>query len=162
MNVTLKKMSPKHVDQVAEIEKAIFPHPWSRRSFLDELMQNRLASYIVAVTGNKVVGYAGMWLILDEAHITNVAVHPGYRKKGIGKALMLELIRRAIIAGIVKMTLEVRPSNTAARHLYAMLGFEEKGLRRHYYTDTGEDAIIMWKDDLPGDGNRLFINWQRY
>lgn len=162
MNVTLKKMSPKHVDQVVEIEKATFPHPWSRCSFLNELMQNSLASYIVAVMGNKVVGYAGMWLILDEAHITNVAVHPGYRKKGIGKALMLELIRRAIIAGIVKMTLEVRPSNAAARHLYATLGFEEKGLRKHYYTDTGEDAIIMWKDDLPGNGKRLFTNWYRY
>ncbi|RYD03254.1 hypothetical protein N752_20700 [Desulforamulus aquiferis] len=85
-----------------------------------------------------------MWLVLDEAHITNVAVHPEYRGKSIGEALMLEMIQQAIIRGAVRMTLEVRPSNMAARELYKKLGFKEKGLRKKYYTDTNEDAIIMW------------------
>ncbi|BAF58924.1 acetyltransferases [Pelotomaculum thermopropionicum SI] len=95
-----------------------------------------------------------MWLILDEAHITNVAVHPEYRKNNIGRTLMLEMMRRAALMGAVRMTLEVRPSNAAARRLYASLGFEVKGIRRRYYTDTNEDAIIMWKEDLTGCENR--------
>lgn len=152
MNVTFEEMRLEHLDQVVEIEKASFPSPWSRGAFVYEILQNNFAYYIVARAGEKVVGYAGMWLILDEAHITNVAVHPGYRRNNIGRSLMLEMIRRAAVMGINRMTLEVRPSNAAARHLYATLGFKETGVRKCYYTDTNEDAIIMWKDDLAGGG----------
>jgi ribosomal-protein-alanine N-acetyltransferase len=87
-----------------------------------------------------------MWLILDEAHITNLAVHHDYRQRGAGRAIMQELIRHAAYSGIARLTLEVRPSNQAARHLYATLGFKEEGRRRGYYLDTNEDAIIMWKN----------------
>lgn len=119
---------------------------------MNELLQNSFAYYVVALKEGKVVGYGGMWIILDEAHITNVAVHPAFRMKHIGRALMLEMMRRALFAGVTRMTLEVRPSNYAARRLYTALGFEERGLRKRYYTDTNEDAIIMWKDDLISKG----------
>lgn len=150
MDVKFEEMRLEHLSQVMEIEKASFPSPWSRYSFVNEVMKNSFAYYIVAVSDKNVVGYAGMWLILDEAHITSVAVHPHHRGNGIGRALMQEMVRRAAIMGINKMTLEVRPSNTAARHLYATLGFIERGVRKGYYADTREDAIIMWKDDISG------------
>lgn len=152
MEVSFEEMRPEHLDQVVEIEKVSFPSPWSRQAFACELLQNNFAFYIVALTEGKVVGYGGMWLILDEAHITNVAVHPDYRKKNIGRALLLGMISHAVLTGITGMTLEVRPSNAAARHLYATLGFKERGVRKRYYTDTNEDAIIMWKDDLAVGG----------
>lgn len=148
MLVSFEEMLPEHLSQVEEIEKVSFPTPWSLSAFLYEITQNDFAHYIVAMSGGEVLGYGGMWLILDEAHITNVAVRKDSRMKGIGRALMLEIIRRAILMGTNSMTLEVRPSNTAARNLYTSLGFKEKGRRKRYYTDTGEDAIIMWKKGL--------------
>jgi len=150
LKVTFEEMRPAHLEQVLNIEKKSFPSPWSLDAFRSELLQNRFALYIVALLGEKVVGYAGMWVIIDEAHITNLAVSPAHRTNKIGRALMLEMIRRAVLSGVVRMTLEVRPSNRIARRLYASLGFEEKGTRKRYYTDTGEDAIIMWKNDLAG------------
>lgn len=150
MTLIFKRMGLEHLNQVLEIEEVSFPSPWSYYAFAYELLQNNLAHYIVALNGQKVVGYSGMWLILDEAHITNVAVHPDLRQKNIGKSLMLEMIRLAVLNGSTGMTLEVRPTNTAARRLYELLGFEEKGRRKKYYTDNNEDAIIMWKNNLAG------------
>ncbi len=148
MIVTFEEMCPEHLYQVAEIEKVSFPTPWSPYTFACELMQNDFSYYIVAMAEGEVVGYGGMWLVLDEAHITNVAVKPVCRGKRIGKALMMEIIRRAALAGVKSMTLEVRPSNCGARKLYTDLGFVEKGVRKGYYIDNGEDAIIMWKERL--------------
>ncbi|MCL6638484.1 MAG: ribosomal protein S18-alanine N-acetyltransferase [Firmicutes bacterium] len=148
MEMTFAEMSLEHIDQVVKIEEASFPTPWSKQAFIYEVLHNSFARYIVALSDEKVIGYAGEWLILDEAHITNVAVHPGYRRQGVGRALMLEIMRYSALSGATRMTLEVRPSNGAARRLYQSLGFSERGLRRRYYTDTGEDAIIMWHDDL--------------
>ncbi|OPZ70726.1 MAG: ribosomal-protein-alanine N-acetyltransferase [Firmicutes bacterium ADurb.Bin456] len=152
MDVTFRKMCLKHLDEVLEIEKVSFPSPWSRNAFVSEITQNEFACYIVAIAGEKVAGYGGMWLILDEAHITNVAVHTAYRMNRVGGMLMLELIRRAILRGVDRMTLEVRPSNHVARRLYNSLGFKDIGRRKRYYTDTNEDAIIMWKDNLSSGG----------
>jgi ribosomal-protein-alanine N-acetyltransferase len=152
MELIFKKMSLEHLDQVLEIEEVSYPAPWSYYAFAYELLHNDLAHYIVALSGDKIVGYCGMWLILDEAHITNVAVHPDYRRKSIGEALMLEMIRLAVQKGSARMTLEVRPTNTAARSLYEKLGFVENGRRKRYYTDNNEDAIIMWKENLAGEG----------
>ncbi len=148
MTVSFEEMRLEHLSQVEEIEVVSFPTPWSRKAFTYEITQNSFAHYIVAVAGGEVIGYGGMWFILDEAHITNVAVRRDWRMKGVGRALMLEILRRAILMGINSMTLEVRPSNTAARNLYTSLGFKEKGRRKRYYTDTNEDAIIMWKEEL--------------
>jgi ribosomal-protein-alanine N-acetyltransferase len=151
-------MREEHLDQVEAIEKESFPTPWSRSAFAGEL-QNELAHYIVALNEDVVVGYGGMWLILDEAHITNVAVRAGCRGQGIGQALMLEIIRYAVIRGVRSMTLEVRPSNDAARHLYQGLGFMDRGFRKRYYSDNNEDAIIMWKENLSAGKNRK-IFWR--
>lgn len=148
MDIIFKEMQPAHIDRVIEIEEASFPTPWSRQAFSYEVLNNSFAHYTVALHGKRVVGYVGMWLILDEAHITNLAVHPDFRHQGIGRALMLEAMRLAFISGVCRIMLEVRPSNMAARNLYSSLGFYEQGLRRRYYTDTGEDAIIMWIDNL--------------
>lgn len=148
MVVTFAEMRPEHLSQVEEIEKVSFPTPWSHSAFSYEIMQNSFAHYIVALVNNEVIGYGGMWCILDEAHVTNLAVRPDYRMKGVGRSIMMEIIRRAVLMGISSMTLEVRPSNTAARKLYTALGFKERGKRKRYYTDTSEDAIIMWKERL--------------
>lgn len=130
MQLVFRRMSLEHLNQVLEIEEASYSAPWSYYAFAYELMQNNMAHYIVAMDGQKIVGYSGMWLILDEAHITNVAVHPAHRQKGIGKLLMQEMIRMAVRKGATGMTLEVRPSNIAARRLYEQLGFVEEGAVR--------------------------------
>ncbi len=144
--LTVTGMLSIHVERVLEIEALSFPMPWSRQSFEFELTENEFAYYIVALVNQQVVGYAGAWLVLDEAHITNVAVHPNFRGKKIGRLLMTELIRRVLVKGALKMTLEVRLSNHIAQKLYQSLGFEPMGRRKRYYSDNNEDAIIMWKD----------------
>ncbi len=148
LEIYLTAMREEHVDEVYCIEKLSFPTPWPRISFLHEL-QNNLAYYVVALAEKKVVGYAGMWLILEEAHVTNLAVHPDYRRLGVGRLLLGELILRAALLGAARMTLEVRASNQVAIGLYTSLGFRQEGRRKGYYEDTGEDALIMWKDLLP-------------
>lgn len=146
MDYRLVEMKLDHIPGVLEIEQVAFPTPWSSQAFTYEITQNNFAHYVVALNDEKVIGYAGMWMVLDEAHITNIAVHPNYRGKKLGFALMVEIMRQAVLRGAVRMTLEVRPSNAVARELYKKLGFKEKGLRKRYYTDTNEDAIIMWVD----------------
>ncbi|ADI01344.1 ribosomal protein S18-alanine N-acetyltransferase [Syntrophothermus lipocalidus] len=144
----IRKMEPEDLDQVMSIEEVSFPTPWSRESYEGE-MQNRLAHYIVGDHEGQVVGYAGIWLIIDEGHITNVAVHPDWRGQGVGEILLNALIALAMIRGVQRMTLEVRPSNLPALRLYRKLNFLPIGLRRQYYSDTGEDAIVMEKLLLP-------------
>lgn len=141
-------MEEKHLDQVMEIEVRSFSSPWTRSAYLYELTNNDFAHYISVRRGDQILGYAGMWVILDDAHITTLAVHPDYRGRGLGRMIMLEMMRRSIPLGATRMTLEVRNSNLAGRRLYTSLGFVEKGLRKKYYADTNEDAIIMWADLL--------------
>jgi len=147
--VAIFPMTLADVDGVCEVEKLSFLTPWSREAFVSELMQTYTV-YIVARTGEKVVGFGGMHVVWEDAHVTNVAVHPLYRGRGLGEQLMRELISRARERGANRMTLEVRVSNTAARALYHKLGFvtEPGAVRKGYYTDTGEDAIVMWKESL--------------
>lgn len=136
-------MSRKTTGQVAEIEKESFANPWSQAAFEAEL-ENGAARYIVALEYGEVAGYAGYWHILDEAHVTNVAVRKDKRGLGYGRSIMESLLELAVAEGIVHMTLEVRVSNAVARALYSSMGFRELGLRRGYYEDNGEDAVIMW------------------
>lgn len=138
-------MKKNHLSRVLEIERVSFPTPWSRDTYLNEIRDNQLAHYYVCLLNNKVIGYAGMWLIIDEAHVTTIAVEPTFRGKQLGKVLLTELLARAMIMGADKATLEVRPSNQVAQSLYKRMGFVPAGLRRGYYSDTQEDAIIMWK-----------------
>ncbi|RJQ30147.1 MAG: ribosomal-protein-alanine N-acetyltransferase [Peptococcaceae bacterium] len=141
-------MDLEHLPEVVAIEEASFPTPWSLFAFTYEVMQNNFAHYIVALDRRQVVGYAGVWVIMDEAHITNVAVHPQCRGRRVGLHLMEELMKRVASIGVDRMTLEVRPSNIVARNLYEILGFTECGRRKGYYSDNHEDAIIMWKSGL--------------
>jgi ribosomal-protein-alanine acetyltransferase len=141
-------MEPGDVDVVVKVENASFATPWSRAAFIAEIEDNDLACYLVIESDGEVVGYAGMWLILDEAHVTNVALLPAYRGRGLGNTLMTALCEVAKTLGARRMTLEVRPSNIPAQRLYGKLGFVAQGVRPGYYTDTKEDALIMWRDRL--------------
>lgn len=143
-----RDMSSADIDRVLTVEEACFTIPWSRTAFEVELADNDLAHYFVVETEGQVVGYAGTWIILDEAHVTNVAVLPAYQRRGFGETLMNALMELARAKGATCMTLEVRVSNTDAQRLYRRLGFVVRGLRRQYYTDTQEDALIMWRDKL--------------
>jgi ribosomal-protein-alanine N-acetyltransferase len=146
MDIQLAHMKNIHLDQVATIENSSFPTPWSRSAFAQELANNDFAYYIVALMDNQVAGYAGMWIILDEGHITTIAVHPNHLRQGIGTILLNALLREAKNRDCVKMTLEVRPFNRSALDLYEKNGFMSYGVRPGYYSDTGEDAVIMWMD----------------
>lgn len=146
--VYLRDMTVDDLGGVHEVERLSFKTPWSTNAFLRELTENIYADYLVAMVGDRVVGYAGMWVVIDEAHVTNVAVHPDFRGRHIGERMMFDLFARAKQRGAARMTLEVRTSNDVAKHLYEKHGFVARGLRKNYYSDTGEDAIIMWKYDL--------------
>ena len=146
--VTLGKMERCHLAEIVALEKICFSNPWTYEGYRFELEDNKLAQYLVALEGEKVVAYGGMWIILGEAHVTNLAVHPDYRRRGLGEMLMHCLMARAYGAGARHMTLEVRQSNRAAQKLYEKLGFKGVGHRRGYYSDNQEDALIMWKGDL--------------
>jgi ribosomal-protein-alanine N-acetyltransferase len=144
-NIIIRNMTLDDIDDVIEIEKMAFTTPWSKESFRLELTRNMLAKYIVAEKDKKVVGYGGMWLILDEAHITNIAVNKNFRGVGVGNVILDGLINICKDRSIRFMTLEVRKSNEIAKSLYKKYGFEESGTRPGYYSDNNEDAIIMWK-----------------
>ena len=138
-------MTVEHIDGVLAVEEATFSIPWTRKDFEREMTENNLAIYYVAVTDGKIVGYAGMWHVITEGHITNVAVLEDYRKQGIGDALMAQLEQVAMEKEMIGITLEVRISNAPAQHLYHKHGYRVEGLRKNYYPDTHEDAVIMWK-----------------
>lgn len=144
MELKIRKMGRRDIDQILEIESLCFPIPWSRDSFLSEL-RNPLAQYIVAQEGVFLQGYAGVWLIFDEGHITNVAVHPRARGKRIGELLLTNTMAFVSAHGAASITLEVRPSNDVALSLYCRMGFKKVGVRKGYYIDNGEDAIVMRK-----------------
>lgn len=145
--ISFREMRPEDAAAVEEIERASFAVPWSRRAFWEEA-QNERTVYLVALLEGEIVGYAGAWILLDEAQITNVAVAPEKRGQGVGRRLMEEMMRRAKARGAMRMTLEVRPSNEAALTLYKSCGFHDYGRRPHYYQDNGEDAVIMWNMKL--------------
>ncbi|HHU33461.1 MAG: ribosomal protein S18-alanine N-acetyltransferase [Zhaonellaceae bacterium] len=139
-------MNVSHINEVAQIEQVSFPTPWSKEAYYNELKDNGFAHYYVCLACEQVVGYAGMWIIIDEAHITNIAVHPDFRGQKIAQTLLLKLMQEAMRLGAERITLEVRSSNRVAQYVYGKLGFYPVGIRKGYYTDTKEDAIIMWKN----------------
>ena len=143
--IILRSMRTEDVARVAELEKLCFRTPWSYNSLLGEL-SNALAHYVVAADDGVVCGYAGMWVMFDEAHMTNIAVEEAHRQNGIARRLILRLMQIALANGAERMTLEVRENNHNAQRLYASLGFAFAGIRKHYYTDTGENALILWND----------------
>ena len=144
----IRRMTIDDVDGVAAVEAATFPTPWSREAFVSE-MKNVAARYLVAEKAGKVIGYAGAWIILDESHITNIAVLKDERGQGIGRALTAGLMQYLSNLGAAYATLEVRRSNEVAQNLYKSLGFIKLGVRKRYYEDNGEDALIMVCDHMP-------------
>jgi len=139
------------LDEVVEIEKLCFGTPWSRALFSEELKHVEICTWIKARKtggGQRVAAYMGFWKAVDEAHITNLAVRPEYRRAGLGKALALKVLEHAKSLGCSRATLEVRPSNLAALKLYEGLGFSSVAMRPKYYLDNEEDALIMWKNGL--------------
>jgi ribosomal-protein-alanine N-acetyltransferase len=136
-----------HIASILAIEGRTNTAPWSDRSFRNELDHER-GIFLVAILSGEVVGYGGVWLVIDEAHVTTVAVAPEHQRKGIGERLMIELLRKAKERGMLCSTLEVRAGNTAAITLYEKLGFTISATRKGYYPDNREDAIVMWLHDL--------------
>jgi ribosomal-protein-alanine N-acetyltransferase len=150
------------IPQVHTIERLSFSTPWPAYAFEQELTGNRLARYVVArAGGDRVVAFAGVWLMVDEAHITTFGVHPEWRRQGIGRRLLLRLAELATELGARRMTLEVRVTNRAAQALYRGYGFEVVGRRPRYYTDDGEDAFVMTTPDLATPGMTALLERER-
>jgi len=145
----IRRMALMDVDAVHAVETASFPKPWTRQDFVREMTENVCARYLVAENNGEVIGFAGAWIVLDEAHVTNIAVLPAHRGRGVGKALTAALMQYAANLGVVYATLEVRRSNETAKRLYASMGFEYVGVRKRYYEDNGEDALIYCCQRMP-------------
>lgn len=144
----IELINKNHIDGIMEIEKDSFAIPWTRASVEKELI-NKFAYYVVAIEDNNVLGYGGMWHIVNEGHITNIAVHKNHRQKGIGNAIVNALVDIAKEKEMMGLTLEVRKSNESALALYKKNGFKLEGIRPEYYEDNKEDAYIMWKYLVP-------------
>ena len=141
-NLEIREFNINDIEELYEVELTSFTDPWSKESFKDEL-NNEIAHYLVGSINNKVVAYIGAWFVLDEAHITNVAVKSDFRRQKIAKQLITAFIVLAKKHQITSITLEVRASNIPAQSLYQQFGFEKQGLRKRYYADNNEDAIIL-------------------
>lgn len=141
--ITIRKMTAADIEAVLEIERLCFSDPWSREAFVSELSGQNPCVYFVAEEAGSVCGYMGIWHILDEGHVTNVAVHPDFRGRGIGGALVEKTLEDGRQKGLTAFTLEVRVSNREAQRLYERYGFASVGVRKRYYQND-EDALIMW------------------
>ncbi|EKY22202.1 ribosomal protein S18-alanine N-acetyltransferase [Clostridium celatum] len=149
MKIDYSLMDASHINGVYQLSKECFAIPWTLDSINNEL-NNPLAKYVIAqdLSTNEVIGFVGMWIIAGEGDITNIAVNSSYRKQGIASNLFSKLIEFSKEFNCTDITLEVRASNTPAQNLYKKFGFQEEGIRKKYYSDNGEDAIIMWKRNI--------------
>lgn len=147
--IFISQMTAEDIENVVQIEAEVYgEHHWSKSSFYDE-MQNNLAKYYVAKTcDGELVGYAGTWHIIDEGHITTIAVKKSHHRQHIGEAIIIKILEDCYSAGIKYLTLEVRVSNTPAINLYTKYGFSSLGTRKGYYQDNNEDALIMWTENI--------------
>lgn len=149
--VVITAMRRRHLPSVLRIEKQVYPRPWTVGLYLGELALPATRTYVVARQHNTVVGYGGMMMNLDEAHVTTVAVDPDCQGHAIGTRIMLVVTMKAIARGARSLTLEVRMSNRAAQELYRKFGFAPAGVRKGYYAEVREDALVMWAHDIDGD-----------
>jgi ribosomal-protein-alanine N-acetyltransferase len=154
VRISVEPMTIDDLEAVHAIERASFSVPWPDDAYRNELRTNRLASYVVARAGDEIVGFGGLWVMVDEAHITTFAVDPRWRRRGVGEWLLLGLLARAVGRNAREATLEVRLSNMPARRLYEKYGFRPVGIRPRYYSDNGEDALIMTTDALAAPAMR--------
>jgi ribosomal-protein-alanine N-acetyltransferase len=141
-------MRRRHLRGVMAIERQVYPRPWSPNLFLSEMSESRNRCYLVARMDREVVGYAGMICYGDEAHVTNIAVDPLHQRHKIASRLLHDVIRQAIEMGAQAVSLEVRVTNWGAQRLYGRFGFRPVGVRKNYYQEINEDALIMWLDDI--------------
>jgi ribosomal-protein-alanine N-acetyltransferase len=149
--VRITPLRRRHLRAVVRIEEECYPRPWSATLFLSEMAQRSSRRYTVATIGPLVVGYCGLMVVGEDGHITTVTVDPAWHRRGIGTAMLLDQARAAPGRAVRHLTLEVRVSNTAAQVLYRRFGFAPVGVRPNYYTETGEDAIVMWARDVDTD-----------
>ncbi|WP_017473312.1 ribosomal protein S18-alanine N-acetyltransferase [Amphibacillus jilinensis] len=143
-DVNIRPMELDDLDQVTQIEKKSFQTPWSKVLYRKELFENHFAHYFVIENCYQIIGFCGVWLVLDEAQVTNIAIDPIYRGQGYGKMLFQYMLSKAMLNGAKSLSLEVRKTNKAAQALYERFGLEKAGIRKNYYTDNNEDAIVMW------------------
>ena len=157
----IEPMRRRDIAAVHEIERLSFRTPWPKHAFEEEIRANRRARYLVARAGERIVAFAGIWMMADEAHITTFGVHPDWRRQGIGRQLMVELVELSLSLGALRMTLEVREGNGPAQALYRAFGFEPVGRRARYYSDDNEDAVVMTTPKLAGRVMRTVLTRQR-
>jgi ribosomal-protein-alanine N-acetyltransferase len=148
LEVHLCPMRRRHLRSVLKIEAQVYPRPWSLALFMSELGLRSTRSYVVARVDSTVVGYAGLMLSVDDAHVTTIAVDPGWHRHKIGTRLMLFMARESVRRGARNLTLEVRVSNTGAQAMYHRFGLKPVGVRKNYYVETNEDALVMWAEDI--------------
>ena len=154
LRIAVEPMTIADLPAIHAIERDSFSVPWPDDAYRNELLTNRLASYVVARAGEEVVGFGGLWVMVDEAHVTTFAVAPRWRRRGVGEWMLLGLLDRAVERHAREATLEVRLSNMPARRLYEKYGFRPVGIRPRYYSDNGEDALIMTTDALASPAMR--------
>jgi ribosomal-protein-alanine N-acetyltransferase len=157
-DLRVEPMRRRHVPAVARLEKLVSTNPWSADLFRGELaLPEAQRAYRVARLGGRLVGYGGLMFVVDEAHVTTLSVQPDQQGQGIGTQLLAHLVQEALARGTRALTLEVRASNEPAKALYRRFGFAPAGIRRNYYAEVGEDALIMWAHDIDGPeyGERL-------
>ncbi len=140
----IRFMTRDDIEGVMEVERDAFPTPWDPAIFHNEISSNQFAHYLVYEYSERIIGYCGIWLVMDEAQITNIAIHSDFRGRGLGEELLRFAIAFLGQFGVAKLSLEVRVSNHVAQQLYRKLGFQEGGIRKNYYADNGEDALVMW------------------
>jgi [ribosomal protein S18]-alanine N-acetyltransferase len=151
-------MRRRHLRSVLKIEAQVYPRPWSLPLFMSELNLRNSRAYYVARVGGNVVGYAGLMLIGEDAHVTTIAVDPAWHRHKIGSRLLLNLAREAAARGAAQLTLEVRVSNSGAQAMYRKFGFRPAGVRKNYYVETNEDALVMWADDIASSAYAATLN----
>jgi ribosomal-protein-alanine N-acetyltransferase len=148
VELEVTRMRRRHLKGVMAIERQVYPRPWSPNLFLSEMSELRNRTYLVAKIDKDVVGYAGIMCYGEEAHVTTIAVDPAHHRKKIGTRLLYDLANEAIRLGAQAVSLEVRVSNWGAQRLYSQFGFRPVGIRKNYYQETGEDAVVMWADNI--------------
>lgn len=143
-NFSIRKMNDTDIEKVMMIDSLSFPAPWTREIYEQEINKNDFAHYFVIEDDGDIIGYVGLWIVFEDAQITNIAVAPNYRGKNVGKKLFSFAMVFAMQKGAHFLSLEVRPSNEVAKNMYRSFGLQEAGIRKNYYPDNGEDAIVMW------------------
>jgi ribosomal-protein-alanine N-acetyltransferase len=157
-DVEITRMRRRHLRGIMAIERQVYPRPWSPNLFVSEMTAGRNRTYLVALIGRVVVGYGGLVSYGDEAHVTTIAVDPDQHRRKIGTRLLYELILAARELEATAVSLEVRVTNWGAQRMYARFGFRPVGVRKNYYQETGEDAVVMWTDDIRTPEYRELLN----